>query len=343
MEKIFLNRSYLDRQANQIERALRTMSLPTRVQGGQVTDRWIRYHLEPAGDTQADHVLQAAEAVADAIGARGVRVAERGDGIAIEVPRMRGQALRLLPLMHAIHDVPALNAVVGMQTSGKPLILDMNKPSTWHLFAMGQSGCGKSELMRTILASLCLTSRRSHLSVLGIDIGGQEFGLIEALPHMLTDLATDRDFAKELILWLAQEVQRRLQIGISRPHLVLFVDDFTWLSAERSQHVLTALNEIILKGFESGVHVIGAARDPIPLPMRSAQKRGGLITAVPTRNANGGYEEKAGRFQLKAGASSRVVDVAFLSVRDLDTVVQLANSGWRSMLIPSGKGIENPS
>ena len=228
MEKTYLNRSYLDRQANQIERALRTMSLPARVQGGQVTDRWIRYHLEPAGETQTDRVLQAAEAVADAIGARGIRVAEHGDGIAIEVPRVQGQALRLLPLMHALHDVSALNAVVGMQISGKPLILDMNKPSTWHLFAMGKSGCGKSELMRTILASLCLTSRRSQLSALGIDIGGQELGLIEALPHMLTDLATDRDFAKELILWLAQEVQRRLQIGVSKPHLFLFVDDFAW-------------------------------------------------------------------------------------------------------------------
>lgn len=340
MEKSYLNRGYLDRQANQIERVLKTMSLPARVQGGQVTDRWIRYRLEPVDETQINHVLQAAETVADAIGARGIRVAERGDGIALEVPRMQRTALRLLPLMHAIHELAALNAVIGMQTSGKPLILDMNKPSTWHLIATGDAGCGKSEMLRTILASLCMTSRRSQLNVLGIDIGGHELGLIEALPHVLTDLATERDFANEIILWLAQEVQRRVRIGVSRPHLVLFVDDLSWLQAERSQRVHTALNEIVLKGFDSGVHIIGASKEPVSLPMRSAQRRGGLVTALPPKNST---EDKLGRFRLKAGAENRIVDVAFLSVRDLDTVVQLVNCGWKSMRMPSGLGIEEGS
>ena len=343
MEKSYIKRSFLDRQANQIERVLTTMSLPASVQGGQVTDRWIRYLLEPAAETQASDVIQAADAVADAIGSNGIRVADRGDGIAIEVPRMQGKVLRLLPLLHAIHELPTLSAIVGMQTSGKPLILDMSKPSTWHLLALGRAACGKSELLRTLLASLCLTSRRSQLNVLGIDIGGHELGFMEAIPHILTDLATDRDFANELILWLAQEVQRRMLIGISRPHLVLFVDDFAWLGAERSQKVLTALNEIVLKGFDSGVHVIGASREPISLPMYSAQKRGGLVTAVAAHDGDGNEEEKAGRFLMKAGASSRIVDAAFLSVRDLDTFVQLVNSGWRTVSTPSGTGIESRS
>jgi DNA segregation ATPase FtsK/SpoIIIE-like protein len=341
MEKSYINRSFLDRQANQIERVLSTMSLPARVRGGQVTDRWIRYHLQPAAETQASDVIKAAESVADAIGTNEIRIAGRGDGIALEVPRIQGKVLRLLPLLHAIHDVSPLTAVIGMQTSGKPLILDMNKPSTWHLLALGQEGCGKSELLRTLLASLCLKSKRSQLNVLGIDIGGHELGLLEALPHVLTDLATDRDFANELILWLAQEVQRRMQIGVCRPHLVLFVDDFAWLASERSQHVLTALNDILLKGFDSGVHIIGASKEPISLPMHSAQKRGGLVTAYSVHDSDGSAEKKAGRFRLKAGASSRIVDVAYLSARDLDTFVQLANTGWRSVGSPSGIDIES--
>jgi DNA segregation ATPase FtsK/SpoIIIE-like protein len=343
MEKSFLNRSYLDRQANQIERVLSTMSLPARVQGGQVTDRWVRYHLEPTAETKTSDVLQAAEAVADAIGADGVRMANRGDGIAIEVPHMRSKVLRLLPLMHAIHEMPALNALVGMQTSGKPLILDMNQPSTWHLLALGRAGCGKSELLRTLAASLCLTSKRSELNILGVDIGGHELGMIEAIPHILTDLATDREFAKELILWLAQEVRRRLQIGIRKPHLVLFVDDFTWLDTERSQQIHKALNEIVLKGFESGVHVIGASREPISLPLHSAQKRGGMVTALAAQDVDRNADKKTGRFHMKAGASSRVVDAAFLSARDLDTFVHLVNSGWRSVKTPSGIGFESRS
>ncbi len=329
MEKAYLNRTYLDRQANQIERALTTMSIPARVQGGQVTDQWVRYLLEPTGEMRAMHVEQVAEAVADAIGATRIRVAERGDGIAIEVPHIRRKALRLLPLMHAIDEISGMNAVIGMQTSGKPLILDMNKQRTWHLMVYGKAACGKSELVRTLLASMCLTSRRSQLNVLGIDIGGRELGLIEALPHMLTDLATDRDFAKELIYWLVREVQRRLEYGISKPHLVLFVDDFAGLAAEDDRSVVAALNEIVMKGFESGVHVIGASRDRISLPVHSAQQRGGLVSAVPIENINGGSGNKTGRFRLSTSSVQRDVDVAYLSVRDLDTVVQLANSGWR--------------
>jgi DNA segregation ATPase FtsK/SpoIIIE-like protein len=329
MEKAYINRTYLDRQANQIERALTTMSIPARVQGGQVTDQWIRYRLKPAGDMRVTHVAQAAEAIADAIGAEGIRVAEHGDGIAIEVPRVRRNALRLLPLIHAIDVIPAMSTLIGMQTSGKPLILDMKKQRTWHLMAFGRAGCGKSELVRTLLASMCLTSRRSQLNVLGIDIGGRELGLIEALPHMLTDLATDSDFAKELIFWLVREIQRRLEFGISKPHLVLFVDDFAGLAAEGDRSVVVALNEIVMKGFESGVHVIGASRDRISLPMHSARQRGGLVTAVPMENKNGGPGVETGRFRLSTSSVRRDVDVAYLSVRDLDTVVQLANSGWR--------------
>ncbi len=329
MEKAYINRSYLDRQANQIERVLKTMSIPARVQGGQVSDHWVRYQLKPTSEMRATHVVQAAEAVADAIGAEGIRVAERDDGIAIEVPRIRGKALRLLPLMHAIDDIPEMSAVIGMQTSCKPLILDMKKQRTWHLMAYGRAGCGKSELVRTLLAAMCLTSRRSQLNVLGIDIGGRELGMIEALPHMLTDLATDSDFAKQLIFWLVREVQRRLEYGISKPHLVLFVDDFAGLAAEEDRSVVAALNEIVMKGFESGVHVIGASRERISLPMHSARLRGGLVTAVPLENENGGSEAKSGRFRLSTSSVRRDVDVAYLSVRDLDTVVQLANSGWR--------------
>jgi DNA segregation ATPase FtsK/SpoIIIE-like protein len=329
MEKAYINRTYLDRQANQIERALTMMSIPVRVQGGQVTDRWVRYHLEPTGETRATHVVQAAEAVADAIGAEGIRVAERSDGIAIEVPRIRRNALRLLPLLHAIDGIPAMSALIGMQISGQPLILDMKKQRTWHLMVSGRADCGKSELVRTLLASMCLTSRRSQLNVLGIDIGGRELGLIEALPHMLTDLATDSDFAKELIFWLAREIQRRLEYGISKPHLVLFVDDFAGLAAEEDRSVVVALNEIVMKGFESGVHVIGASRDRISLPVHSARQRGGLVTAVPIENKNDGSGAKNGRFRLSTSSVRRDVDVAYLSVKDLDTVVQLANSGWR--------------
>lgn len=329
MEQSFLNRTYLNRQADSIERALNSMSIPAKVQGGEVGKRWVRYHLAPVSGTHANQVLDAAEAVADAIGVIEVRVAEERKGFAIDVPLQEGNELRLLPLLHALQDLSAMTAVVGMLTSGKPLLLDLNRRATWHLIASGPEGCGKSELMRTLLVSLALTSRRSQLNVLGIDIGGRETAMIEALPHALTDLATDVDFAKELLMWLAGEVLRRLQSGITHPHLLLVVDDFERLTLVSDAEILSVLNEIMLKGFESGVHILGASRDPILWPQRSVKQQGGVVAAVTVPHEAQGVSVTPGRFRFNAGSETSVVDVAWLSVRDLDTAVRLANAGWR--------------
>jgi DNA segregation ATPase FtsK/SpoIIIE-like protein len=339
MSKAHLHQAYLNQQADRIERALSSMALPAKVQGGRVGERWVRYHLTPVSGTQSHQVTQAADAIADAIGVMEVRVAKEPRGLSVEVPVQQGVELRLLPLLHALPNLAPLTAVVGMMTTGSPLLFNLNRRSTWNLLVTGAGGSGKSELIRSLMISLALTSRRSQVNFLGIDMGGRELAVLEALPHALTDLATEPGFARELILWLGLEIERRLATGIEQPHLVLVIDDLDWLEREQDAEALSALIRIGRQGIAAGVHYLAACRSPLSSTLSELRGARGLVEAGPLEADTSQGELVVGRFQFVAGRDVSEADVAWLSVRDLDSAVRLADAGWRAVGMPALSGV----
>lgn len=91
---------------------------------------------------------------------------------------------------------PRGQAIVGMRSDGRPAVLDLLRPGTQRINILGAPGTGKSELLRTILASLCLSHSPAELRCLLVDPGGRELAAIAALPHALggTPAATLADF-----------------------------------------------------------------------------------------------------------------------------------------------------
>ena len=330
MGRLFSHRPYLDRQADRIERALSSIDLPARVQGGQIGKDWVRYHLAPVSGTKADQVALAAEVVADAIGVDGLRIAEQPQGLSIDVPLGQGTDLRLLPLLHSLPGLSSLTAVVGMLTTGTPLILNLAKQSTWNLLIIAPRGYGKSELIRTLMISLALTSKRSQLTMLGIDIGGRELAVFESLPHALTDLATEPGFAAELLIWLSEEVKRRLSSGVTSPHVVLMVDDLEWLANRQEVEAVSALNHIARHGVDAGVHFFAALRIGLPPALGGILDGQGLVEVGPVGKGKDYRKVMTGRFQFASGVDTNVADVAWLSLHDLDTAARLVNAGWRA-------------
>jgi len=323
--------AYLDRTADRIERALSALSRPARVDGGKVGTGWVRYHLTPMAGTKPQQVMEIADRVADAIGASEVRVGESTDGIAMDVPYDESSYLGLLPLMRAIGPLAPLTAVVGATTTGKPLLLRLNKDSTWNIVISGPPQSGKSELLRTLLLSLALTSRRSQLQLLGVDIGGRELAVVEATPHALTDLATDEAFACEMILWLEEEAERRQHTGVKEPHLVLAVDDLPRLLSADSHPLAVRLERIAAIGPRTGVHfVVCATYADRQLP--PGWKKQATVTqadALDSAAANrGGAWQPVFRFH--AGGRTTDATIALLGARDLDLAIDMLRSGWRT-------------
>jgi len=308
MEGAFYKQAYLEQQADQIESALNEIQVPARVGGGVVKEDRVRYHLAPAIGLRADDLMQAMDHVSASLGGVDVRYIWEAQEQTIEVAFSRGKELRLLPLMHSLDGLQALQAVVGMEANGRPLLLDFTRKNTWGMFIAAPKGAGKSELLRAVLVSLALTSRRSEVNFIGIDLSGRELAILDALPHTLSAVATDASCAAERLLWLCEEIEQRRFSGFSKPHLVL-------------------LKTIIDGGQDAGIHVVAAYRPPLQSIESSLQHLPGLVKARAYPHDQGNGTTFDGRFTFKVGAVESLVEVAWLNVHDLDAAVRLAQNG----------------
>jgi S-DNA-T family DNA segregation ATPase FtsK/SpoIIIE len=329
MERAFYRQAFLDRQADQIEATLSALAVPARVEGGVVKEDRVQYHLAPSLGTQKEDLLRIAERFADGIGVDDLRVDQSEENITVEVPFQRATGLRLLPLLHAMGALDPMSAAIGMTEDGHPLVLDFNLTETWHVLAAAPAGAGKSELLRTMLVSLALTTRKSQVRFLGIDLSGRELSLLDALPHALTDLATSPEYAAELLIWLSEEVDRRVMASFDRPHLVLFIDDLTDLLHTLGSESVQTIECILERSVEAGVHLV-VTRPALRDHQIERLFRGRPVVRAIAPVARDAREQTAGLFRFETRRFDRVVEVAWLSLRDLDAAVRLARAGWRT-------------
>jgi hypothetical protein len=256
------------------------------------------------------------------------------DAVGEEAARWRsasgGGPLRLLPMLHTLGQLEPLAALVGLGEAGRPLLLHLRQELSWHLLVIGKEACGKSELLRSTLISLALTNRRASLQVLGIDIGGQELMVADALPHAITDLATHAPFALQIIDWLAEEVRRRAASGIVRPDILLFIDDLGWLAGPGAAKGAHALCGILQTGRQAGVHVLAAGRNMPGGLLGEAFRAPGIVRVIPA-GAGPAVGRRPGCFIFRSEGKRGLVRCAWLSARDLDAAVRLIDAGWRPM------------
>ena len=99
-------------------------------------------------------------------------------------------------------------ALLGGRADG-PFILDLAQGP--HVLVAGTTGSGKSELLRTLVASLAVANRPDAMNFVLIDYkGGAAFRAAQPLPHtvgMLTDL--DEFLVERALASLRAELQRR--------------------------------------------------------------------------------------------------------------------------------------
>ncbi|MDQ3358650.1 MAG: FtsK/SpoIIIE domain-containing protein, partial [Actinomycetota bacterium] len=162
-----------------------------------------------------------------------------------------------------------------------------------HALVGGTTGSGKSELLRTLVASLAVVNRPDELVFVLVDYkGGAAFAEAADLPHtvgLITDL--DPHLANRALTSLTAELKRRERLmarggardldeyqsrgqGPGLARLVLVIDEFRAL-AEELPAFLDGLVRIAALGRSLGVHLVLATQRP-----------GGIVSADVRANVN---------------------------------------------------------
>lgn len=217
-------RRKLEMQSNSIEQVLARHKVRSRVTGGTVTPRFVKFNLVTQIGTKVSKVSSLAEEIAMELGAREARIYREGSEISVEVPRRKSEPVRLLPLCCQLKKVPQNTAVLGLDKNGIPLLLQLTSPDVAHVLVAGTTGSGKTALVRGLLTSLCMYNRQSSVQLVLIDPKGRGFGPLASLPHVLGDLARTPEEAEARLRWLIAEMERRDRERINEPILVVAID-----------------------------------------------------------------------------------------------------------------------
>jgi S-DNA-T family DNA segregation ATPase FtsK/SpoIIIE len=266
------DRLSLEQQADCIEAVLARHKAPGYVQGGVVTPRFVQFSLRPHPDTKLNKISALGEEIAFALGCGRVRIARDGAAVNIEVPRRDPAPVRLLALQESLQGIPQGAALLGVEESGQPLLLRLPAPNVVHVLIVGTTGSGKTALARTMLASLALNHRPDDLQMILIDPKGRGFGALNGLPHIQRQAIADSTAAVVELTRVVDEMERRDRARISKPLLVVAVDELADLLQTGGKAADTALTRLAQRGREAGIHLIACTQKPSATLIGSAIK-----------------------------------------------------------------------
>ncbi|WP_326795770.1 FtsK/SpoIIIE domain-containing protein [Streptomyces sp. NBC_01808] len=190
-----------------------------------------------------------------------------------------------------------LSAPIG-ESQGVPVAIDLVRDGP-HALVAGTTGSGKTEFLRTWIASMAANHPPDALSFVLVDYkGGGAFADCARLPHTV-DVIVDFDtyLVERTLIGLAAELRRRSELltrtgvrdigdyadlfraGDVRapeplPRMVLVVDEFASLTREFPDFI-SGLVDIARRGRSLGVHLVLATQRP-----------GGVVTPAIRANTN---------------------------------------------------------
>lgn len=329
-----LNKQTLGLLADRIEEVLDRHKVAGRVNGGLVTPRLVRFHLETAMGTKVRSVARLNEEIAMALGCREVRIYRDGGQIHVEMPRRSTAKVLLQSLTDQVGEVPPFTAVLGMDGTGIPLLLRITSTDVTHVLIAGTTGSGKTALARTVLASLAGNNPAEDLRLVLIDPKERGFSGLSALPNVWGQLASQADDAYAKLQMIVDEMESRDRSHLSRPVIIVAIDELADLIQTGGKKVEQAITRLSQRGREAGIHIIACTQKPSSALIGSGMKANfpvRLVGAVASREearyatgiADSGADKLQGKgdFLLIARGEAIRFQAAWLSGEELKSMV----------------------
>jgi len=324
------DRQLLEQQADCIEAVLATHKAPGMVHGGIVTPRFVQFKVQPHPQAKVAKITSLAEEIALALGCSRVRIAREGALIHIEVPRRDPAPVRLRALEESLAATPPFTALLGVEESGQPLLLRLPASDVVHVLIAGTTGSGKTALARTMLASLAQRNAARDLQLILIDPKGRGFAALATWPHVRQHVISDAKAAVDALTRVVAEMEERDRQRISRPLLVVAVDELADLLQTGGKAAEAILTRLAQRGREAGIHLVACTQKPSASLIGSAMKANfpvRLVGATASRDearyasgiADSGAEKLEGKgdFLLIAKGEATRFQAAWMSEREL--------------------------
>ncbi len=254
---------------------------PARVWGGRMTPRTIQFHLLPAATTKLARLESLTEEVALALGTASARLTRLNGILSLEIPRRDARVVSLRELDAQMQRdehlrrvlASAGTAILGLDADGVPLLLRLSSPEVAHVLIAGTTGSGKTELARTILASLARHQKPRDLQLALFDPKAHGLEPFAATPHLLFPIVHTADETLARMRYLVSEMERREGRGVNRPRIVVVVDELADWMQTCGGELEARLTRLVQRGRSAGVSVIACTQKP------TVRAVGGLIKA----------------------------------------------------------------
>jgi FtsK/SpoIIIE family/FtsK alpha domain/PD-(D/E)XK nuclease superfamily len=251
------------------------------VEGPQVT----RIKLKPSAGVKVASLANRAADLQIALSLDEPPLIKPGRGfVVIDLPRTDRQTILLLDYLKNVlvgESKKPMAFPVGVGVEGEAILSDFCDSNTCHVLVAGTSGSGKSEWLKSLVASLTFRNPPERVRLALVDPKILTFSTVEASPYLWRPVATDIESALAVLDAAVAEMENRykalakqgfvsiadrFQAGLfDVPFLVLVFDEFADL-------ILTGRNEkrefeemvarLAGKGRAAGIHLVLATQRP---------------------------------------------------------------------------------
>jgi S-DNA-T family DNA segregation ATPase FtsK/SpoIIIE len=243
------------------------------------------YDVELPVGMRVAQVVKETEDVAATLGVRSVRVV-RGDGerrVRIEVQSGAARHESVWDGLAEVGDEAdqyELPVLVGRDTLGKPLIIDLSRAP--HILMAGATNSGKSVALHALIISLIARYGQKEVRLMLIDPKHVEFQAYELVPNLIGKVANETVHTRSLLELAVSEMNARYaefrDMGIVRdrikynklcesmdkqkmPAIVVVIDEYGDLVGQDPE-IAGLVTALVRKGRAAGLHVVLATQRP---------------------------------------------------------------------------------